>query len=972
MSPPRLNKGVEMRHFAVNRQLLLRAVSPIATVLALSFSSVANAQEAPAPAQAIDDQAESSGGAITVTGSRIARADLTESVPVAIVTSEDIAFTGAANIQDVLAQLPAVGQNISRTSTNFSTSGNGQASVNLRNLNSSRTLVLVNGRRFVAGLPGSSIVDLNNIPTDLIQRVEVMTGGASAVYGSEAIAGVVNFILDDEFKGVRLHGQANLSDKGDAPRQLLSGVAGTGFADGRGHIVVSGSYDSDHGLRSRNRAFSAVDNPNRSTYAAQGLFSLDGGFDTGATTFTFDAFNNLKNYESPNIDGYNRNADRYLAVPVERYMASSLAKFEISPAATVYGEFEYVKSKSRSRLEPQTVGTDDLINADGTEFEGIPITNPLIPTAIRDAMAAAGVTTLKFRRRSNDIFDRSNRNDRNLWRVVGGARGDLAPALHYDVYYTHGEMHDLTRSGTVYAPNYANALNAVAGPNGPVCAINADPDPSNDDAACVPINIFGFNTVSAAAAKYVTRNGQQARYDARVQQDVLSGTVSGNLFSLPGGPVAFGIGGEYRREKSTEDYDEATNLGLTLGNKLSDTRGSYNVKEGFVEVIAPLLADRPFFHRLSIEGAARYADYSTVGGVWSWKIGGEWAPVKDLRFRGIYAQATRAPNISDLYSAQNETFSPVIDPCDQRGGEGDGAPITVTDLPAACRAIPAIANAVANGGFVYSTAQIQSVNGFRGGNPNLKQETAKTLTLGGVFQPRFVPGISLTVDYYNIKVENAIGELGPQISLDECIKGGGEAIFCDNIIRDATGHVKTVNAIKMNLGSNQVSGIDTQARYTASLSAGARLDLNVRWTHLLKQEQTSYPGGPTQKEVGQLDCATCGRLGSGLRDKIYASATLGLSSVSLNWRVNYLSSAVDDLTAAKPIRTGAFWYHGAQLRLTPGSRSYVLYLGADNLFDKKPPIFADTNPATYPGTQTSATTYDLYGRMLYAGVDFRF
>ncbi|WP_342250608.1 TonB-dependent receptor domain-containing protein [Sphingomonas sp. OTU376] len=957
-----------MRQFP-NRQALFRAVSPVATALALCAGGVAHAQQADGPTAPAD--AQEAQGDIVVTGSRIARSDLAASVPVAVVSSADIARTGAANIQDVLADLPAVGQNISRTSTNFSTTGNGQASVNLRSLGSSRTLVLVNGRRYVAGIPGTSIVDLNTIPTDLIKRVDVVTGGASAVYGSEAIAGVVNFILDDEFVGLRLHGQGTVSDKGDAPRQLVSAVAGASFADGRGHIVLSGSYDFDHGLRSRDRSFSATDNPNRSSFSAQGLFSPSGTFAPGAGTFTYDALNNLKQYQSANIDGYNRNFDRYLALPVERYLGSALAKFEIAPAATVYGEFQYAKSKSQSSLEPQAVASTDLVYADGSAFAGIPITNPLIPTQIRNAMITAGVTALPFRRRSNDIFDRSNRNDRETWRGVAGVRGELSPTLRYDVYYTHGETRDVTQSGTVYGPNYANALNAVAGPNGPVCAINADANPNNNDAACVPINIFGFNTVSAAAAAYVTRNGEQTRYEARVKQDVVSATVSGDLFRLPGGPLGFAIGGEYRHEKSTEDFDEATNLGLTLGNQLSDTRGSYNVKEAFIELNAPILKDKPFFHSLSIEGAARYADYSTVGGVWSWKAGAEWAPIPDIRFRGVYSQATRAPNISELYSAQNETFPAVIDPCDQRAGNGDGAPISVTNLSAACRAVPAIAAAAAGGGFVYSTAQIQTINGFTGGNPNLREETAKTLTLGGVFQPRFARGFSLSVDYYQIKVENAIGIIGQQTSLDECYTGGGEAIFCNNIIRDNTGHLTSVNAINLNTGSFEVSGIDTQAQYSTKLPF-AKIDFNLRWTHLLKQEQTSYPGGPTQDELGQLDCYACGRLGTGFRDKVNASATLGFDGVSVNWRVNYLSSVVDDLTSATPRRTGDFWYHDAQVRFEPLGTRYAFYLGVDNVFDKKPPIFSDTSLVTFPGTQTSATTYDLYGRLLYAGVDFRF
>ncbi len=957
-----------------------KAYLPLLKLTAAPFVLGAAMISVPAYAQEADAADEAGADTIVVTGSRIARADLEGSVPVAVVSQQQIQQTGAANIQDVLNELPAVGQNISRNSTNFSTTGNGVATVNLRNLGSARTLVLVNGRRFVAGLPGTSIVDLNTIPTDLIKDVQVVTGGASAVYGSEAIAGVVNFILDDKFEGIRFHGQGTISDEADSGRYLASVTAGTAFADGRGHVVVNGSYDRDNGLRSRNRGFSAHDDPSRSSFASQGLFSPNGRFATDGSTFTFGPGNVLKPYESANIDGYDRNQDRYLGVPVERYLVTGLASYELSDNAELFFEGSYAKSKSRSSLEPQAVANTDLVNADGTPYAGIPITNPFIPTAIRDAMIAEGVASLAFRRRSNDIFDRSNKNDRETWRAVAGLRGSFADDFNYEVYYAHGETKDYTRSGTIFGPQYVNALNAVAGPNGPVCSINVDANPNNDDPACVPLNIFGFNTASAAASDYVTKGGQLSEYRAKVKQDVFSASVSGELFELPGGALNIATGFEYRREKSSEDFDEATNLGQTLGNLLTDTRGKYNVKEGFLEVVAPILSERPFFHYLGLEGAVRYSDYSTIGGVWSWKAGGEWAPIPDIRFRGIYSEATRAPNISELFSAQSETFPAVVDPCDQRAGRGDLTPednvpivIPAGSLPAACLANPAIAAAANNGGFVYSTADIQTINGFLGGNPNLKEETAKTLTLGAVFQPRFVRGLSLTVDYYRIKVKNAIDIIGQQTSLDECVTGNGDDLFCDNITRDATGRVTQVDAFNLNTGSLEASGIDTQVKYSTTFGESGRFDLSAFWTHLLKQQKTSYPGGPTQKEVGQLDCYSCGRMGTGFRDKVNVSATVGWNNVSLNWRVNYLSSVVDDLTDPDRISTGAYWYHDAQLRFgLDDKKKYEFYVGVDNVFDKKPPVFGDTNPVTFPGAQTSATTYDLYGRLFYAGVDFRF
>lgn len=914
---------------------------------------------------------------IIVTGSRIARPDLAATAPLQLVGAPEIQASGAGNLQDVLADLPAVGQNISRTSSNFSTTGNGIATVNLRNLGSDRTLVLVNGRRFVAGQPGTSRVDLNTIPTDLIKRVDIVTGGASAVYGSEAIAGVVNFIMDDKFEGLRGKLQNNISDEGDAERYYGSLTAGTSFAGGAGHIVVYGQFDLDKGLRSRNRGFSATDIPNRSSFAAQGLFSPNDSFAPGANTFTFDSGNTLKQYQSANIDGYNRNNDRYLSVPVDRYMGAALGSYEFSDSITGYAEFYFTKTKSASSLEPQAVANTDINNPDGSVYAGIPITNPFIPTAIRNAMIAAGVTDLPFRRRSNDIFDRSNRNDRETWRAVLGFKGDIGEKWTWDISYVHGQTKDYTRSETILGPNYRNALNAVAGPGGtPVCSINVDADPTNNDPSCSPINIFGFDTVSAAAANYVTANGLLSTYNAKTTQDVVAGSIQGELFDLPGGGLSIAVGGEYRREKSVEDFDEATNLGLTLGNFLSDTRGKYNVKEAFIEVNAPILKEVPFAYALSVGAAARYADYSTVGGVWSWKVDGEYAPIRDIRFVATYAEATRAPNISELFSAQSETFPAVIDPCDQAEGNGDGAPITVprASLPAGCLAVPGIAAASQTpGGFTYSTAQIQNINGFLGGNPNLTEETAKTLTLGVVLQPSFARGFSLRVDYYRIKVQDAIGIIGQQTSLDECLTGGGQDIFCNNIIRDVTGRVTTVNALNLNTGSFEVEGIDTEARF-ARKWGDTSLDLTVRWNHKLKQNQTSFPGGPTQKEVGQLDCYSCGRLGTGFKDRVVTNAIIAYKNVSLSWKADYMSAVVDDLTKAPAaqISTGAYWYHDAQLRFNLDDDKYTFFVGMNNVFDKKPPVFGDTNLVTFPGAQTSANTYDLYGRMIYAGVTFNF
>lgn len=948
---------------------------------------------APAMAQDQDDAAQQGAGSeIVVTGSRIARPDLQASTPVAVVTAERIQQTGASNIQDVLATLPAVGQNVSRTSSNFSNTGNGTATVNLRNLGSSRTLVLIDGRRSL-GIAGSSAVDVNNIPTDLIERIDVVTGGASAVYGSEAIAGVVNFVLKNDFQGLRVRAQNTLSDKGDAARQYVSITGGQNFGGGRGNVTANFSYDNDHGLPSRNRSFSSTDIPNRSSYAAQGLFDVSNvktqsAFSpTSGRTFTFDGANNLKGYESPNIDGYNRNGDRLLSVPVERYQGAVLAHYDFSDAFKLYAQGQYTRTNSNASLEPSAIantGAGAALNFDGSAYAGIPISSPYVPAAVRAAAIANGVNVIQFRRRSNDIFSRSNQNERDFYRGVIGAKGQFTAGTNwsYDIYYEHSESRDHTTAQSIYTPNYGAALNNEIGPDGQVrCS-----DAAARAAGCVPMNIFGFNTVSAAAAQFLQKytgptrdvtlvdgntvqlvNGTNVAYDylAKVNQDVVSGSINGDLFSLWGGPIAVSFGGEYRHEKSTETFDPFTQAGLSAGNQITNTQGSFNVKEGFFEVVAPIVEDRPGLHYLGLEGAARYADYSTVGGVWSFKGGATFAPTADIRFRGVYSRATRAPNIGELFSSISQTFPAIKDLCDRGAGKGDGAPVGAANP--ACSNIPGT-NA---GSFVYSTAQIQGIDGLLGGNPNLREETADTLTAGAVITPTFFKNFSMTVDYYTIKVKNAIGIIGQQVSVEQCINTGNP-LFCNNVVRDSNGFITRVNALNLNTGSFLVSGIDVEARYAIPVGA-SRFDFNVQYNHRLKQQQTPFPGGPVQNELGQADCYSCGRLGSGFKDKAVANVTFSAPKFQLNYRMDYMGPLTDNLGDEDAQRISAYFYHNLQGKIIVGGKQQMeLYAGVNNLLDTKPPVFGDTNTVTWPGTQTVANTYDLYGRMLYVGATFKF
>jgi iron complex outermembrane recepter protein len=522
-------------------------------------------------------------------------------------------------------------------------------------------------------------------------------------------------------------------------------------------------------------------------------------------------------------------------------------------------------------------------------------------------------------------------------------------------------------------------------------------DPAARAAGCVPINIFGFNTVSPAAATWLqtdpgtlidpatgklypgTAKGQKVNYDylANVQQDVINFTTTGSLFSLPGGPLGIAAGLEYRHESSSEVFDPYTQFGLSSGNQISNTNGSFGVSEVFLELNAPILADRPLIKELSLEAAVRTANYSTVGTAWTYKFGGTYAPSSDIRFRAIYAQAVRAPNISELFSAQSQTFPSITDPCDQGGGNGDGA--AITPLPAACAAIPGIVNYLkTHPNFAYSTAQIQTVDGLLGGNPDLKVEKTNTITVGAVFTPQFARGLALTVDYYKITVKNAIGIIGQQVSADECFRNA-DPLFCSNVIRSpTTGFITRVNALNLNVGSYKVSGLDIGAHYNLKLDTiklPGTLDFNIMWNHKFAQEQTPFPGGTVQNELGQLDCYSCGRLGTGFKNQFTFNAVYAGGPFKLNYRMKYLGPVADDVSAAPAdqVRVPAFIYHNIQGSFNFGpERKFEIYVGVDNLFDKTPPIFGDTDPVTWPGTATIADTYDTIGRMLYAGARIKF
>jgi outer membrane receptor protein involved in Fe transport len=948
---------------------------------------------------------------VVITGSRIATPELESITPVTILKSKAIEASGNLNISDFLRALPSVGTSaLSSTNSNFLTADSGINSINLRNLGDQRTLVLVNGKRYVPGISGSSIVDFNTIPTDFIDRIEVSTGGASAIYGSDAIAGVVNVIYKTDFQGLRFRAQTGETSKGDSQRYGGAITAGSLFADGRGNFMLNISYDRDKGLWSRDRSRSAVDQtvlggvlvkPTYSSYAPQGRFqytSLQGG-DGGL--FTYNPDGTLKLGFSSAVNGFNRNAYRRLSVPTERTLVASTMNLELNDHNKVYAEFTYAHSLTESDIEPLPLaganspgavyGTVGDANGD---LIAMPITNAYLQTLpelqpIRDDINtwnATGanctgdinsnpaydcVSYINFRKRLVDVAIRSNSSTRQSMRSIFGIKGDLPfKDWTYDASFSYGRTTDAQiTTGEVNLANFRAALDSVVDPatGNVVCR-----DPVWQALGCVPINIFGFHSITPAAAAWV--NATVTR-NAKVQEQVLSVSTQGSVAKLPAGDMQLVIGVEERRDSSAEIYDPLTNAGLNGGNALPNVLGSLSVKEAFAETEVPILKNVTGAESLSFDAAIRHADYNTVGGVNTWKVGFGWAPIHSLRFRGVYSEAIRAPNINELYGGQAETFpTGLVDPCD-----GITA-ATAGQFPAACAAIPGVATAIANGGsFTYSFLDYQSINGFVGSNPNLTQEKAKTKTLGIVVTPSGLPRLSATVDYYDVKIEKAVSVVDFQTEINQCLATG---TLCGSVIRNAvTGKLQTVNQISLNVASIRTSGIDTVIKYGWDLEhtwLKGGISLALSESHLLKLEE-AVPGVPLLDNVGELNSGANGRLGSGFKDRATLTAVYARGGLEATWKINYLSSINDtnptpDNTVISDLynHVPAYMYNDVNLRYTLPERTHTaVYVGANNVFNKQPPLLPSGMASEVTGAETAADTYDVFGAFFYAGFEVK-
>lgn len=896
------------------------------------------------PACAQDAQAGETGKSedIVVTASRITRSGFTAPTPTTMLDADNVALQGASTLTEAVNQIPSFLPNTTPATAGNSTATAGANFLNLRGIGAPRTLVLVNGRRFVPSATQAAIagtVDVNLIPQALIDRVEVVTGGASAAWGSDAVAGVVNFILDRDQKGLEVGLQAGISSRGDNAETQVSARWGTDLADGRGHFVISGEYFDSRGiLNQQDRKWGAEGwqvfvNPlytptngeparilsadvHQSNRTEGGLILTAGPlrylqFGPGGTVSPFATGSYLGSTYMVGGDGINQGKYISLVTPHRRRSLYAMFDYDIADNVRLSLEGSYARSTSNN----ETTASFSLAPYTITQQ------NAFLPDAVRSTMLTNGITQFQMGRINTDFGYITTDLDAKVYRAVASLDGNFGDTWRWSAYYTYGETRRLDRSlGNVVNARLAAAIDSIADPvtGQPVCR-NLATNPR-----CVPINLFGYGSPSAAAIDYVTEDQVVA---SKIRQHAAALDFSGEPFSTWAGAVSLAFGIEYRRE-SVSSVADAISLanGFMIGNPKS-LAGHYDVKEAYAEAVVPLLRDVPFARLLELNGAVRYTDYSTGASVTTWKLGGTYVPMDGLKLRGTLSRDIRAANLTEMFSISGLSFANVRDP-------RDGSSPFISSLSA--------------------------------GNPGLAPEKADTWTAGVVLEPVMLPGLRLSVDYYDIDISGAIGTLTTQNIIDRCFIGGA-AQLCDLIELNPDTSIRHVNNFFVNIQTVQTRGVDAELAYRTALGSDS---LSVRLLGTYVADLVTGDGVTSVDRAGQAQ-GTGVPHWTGLANIVYATGPL-----SLGVSGRYVGGGAFDVTFGPGdindnSISGRFYINlSAQYDIGRGDGwTMELYGAVKNLLDKDPPIVGSTFQAPFA---TNGALYDMVGRYFTVGARVRF
>lgn len=936
------------------------------TATALMYSTIlAGCMTAPAAAQTADSQSPTvgadttadNGGAIVVTGTRIDRSGYEAPTPVTSLSGEDFERSGSTTIADELNRLPQFGSPVTSNAGFQGGAAGGANYVNLRDLGSGRTLVLLNGERVVPTTLTND-VNLNTLPMALIKRVDVVTGGASAAYGSDAVAGVVNLILDTRFEGFKASAQYRNRFDGGYPGYKADAAFGTSFNDGRGHVVVSASYFNNPdffllGQTNWNKGTALFLNPAYTPtndepmlihrdHIGQAVQAPGGVITSGplagivfvgpnATPMAFDP--GLVS----GVISTGGNADETflekspVGLTQHGFNLFGYAEHELGTDVTAHVEVSYGEGGGESSIGEYQRANNITITAD----------NPFIPASIKEQMTTLGITSfllgsnnanLGHPKTSGVIYP----NKRKFLRLAAGLDGKFGDSWTWKAYYQHGKVDTRERwLNNVYIPYYNLAIDAVAAPAGNSAGIapgtivcrSTLTDPGN---GCVPLNLFGEGVASQQAIDYIT---PVPFTEVDLKQDVVSASLQGEPFTNWAGPVSIAIGAEYRSESGISYSDPLTyTRKFAYGNALP-FNGSVKVKEAFAETVFPLVRDQSWARELDLNGAIRVTDYSTSGSVVTWKLGLTNNIADQYRIRATVSRDIRAPNLSELFTQAVSGGRAVADP--------------------------------------FNPGQTPSILATTRGNPNLDPEDARTITAGFVATPDWLRGFTASIDYYRIKIKGAIATISAEDELKYCFQGDQD--FCNLVIRNSAGVLTEIISVPTNTAAQTTSGIDVNAEYVHGLGAG-HLDLSLRTNYRFYNRIVQ--NGVVIDNAGSLSRTTVGGAGQP-KFKAAASATYdqGPFSGTVQARLIGPGKLVSTWTAKDVDDNHVPWIGYIDLRASYDlTENFNFFAGIDNLFDKHPPSVAQAyyTPTAYYTPGTAATVYDMLGRQFSVGIRAKF